>query len=326
MQKELFEKQERKIILTRGIQGSGKSTWAKLWVAEDPNRRLRWNSDDIRNMLGPYSVEDWKIREKFINMMFKDWLGNALEGGYDIIIDNMNLSDSAVSRTTDVMNEFNKDPDKMYVYKIEYRDFFIPVEECIRRDSMRPNPIGEKVIKQTWRRYRTKIINIENQKLVDSMQAFEKEQSGIIPECIIADMDATICFNISGREFFGAGCADKMMDDVPNPPVIRMINDFLANAKEDDRVFIVTGRSAEADVMKATNEYVSKYVSDDPRIRILFREVGDYTKGDEKKRQLYEQYIKGKYRVLYAIDDSQKVVDMYRNLGMTVLQPNAGKF
>lgn len=26
-----------KIILTRGIQGSGKSTWAKKWVEEDPH-------------------------------------------------------------------------------------------------------------------------------------------------------------------------------------------------------------------------------------------------------------------------------------------------
>ena len=39
-----------KIILTRGIQGSGKSTWAKAWVAEDPEHRIRINNDDIKSV------------------------------------------------------------------------------------------------------------------------------------------------------------------------------------------------------------------------------------------------------------------------------------
>ena len=43
-----------KIILCRGIQGSGKSTWAKQWALEDPEHRVRFNNDDIRNMLGKY--------------------------------------------------------------------------------------------------------------------------------------------------------------------------------------------------------------------------------------------------------------------------------
>ena len=39
-----------KIILTQGIQGSGKTTWAKAWVAEDPEHRIRINNDDITSM------------------------------------------------------------------------------------------------------------------------------------------------------------------------------------------------------------------------------------------------------------------------------------
>ena len=46
----------KKLILTRGIQGSGKSTWARQWVEEDPENRVRINNDDIRNMLGKYWV------------------------------------------------------------------------------------------------------------------------------------------------------------------------------------------------------------------------------------------------------------------------------
>ena len=41
-----------KIILTQGIQGSGKTTWAKAWVAEDPEYHIRINNDDITSMWG----------------------------------------------------------------------------------------------------------------------------------------------------------------------------------------------------------------------------------------------------------------------------------
>ena len=42
----------KKIILTRGIPASGKSTWAKQEVLKDPEHSIRINRDDLRNMSG----------------------------------------------------------------------------------------------------------------------------------------------------------------------------------------------------------------------------------------------------------------------------------
>ena len=39
-------------------------------------------------------------------------------------------------------------------YTIEFKDFFIPLQECIDRDSKRPNPIGEEVIRKTYEKYK----------------------------------------------------------------------------------------------------------------------------------------------------------------------------
>lgn len=51
---------KRVLIICRGIQGSGKSTWAKQWCHEDPEHRVRFNNDDIRNMLGAIGGHsDW---------------------------------------------------------------------------------------------------------------------------------------------------------------------------------------------------------------------------------------------------------------------------
>lgn len=55
-QKALVQKKMSKLIITRGLPASGKSTWAKQWVLEDPEHRVRINQDDIRLMLGKYWV------------------------------------------------------------------------------------------------------------------------------------------------------------------------------------------------------------------------------------------------------------------------------
>ena len=53
----------KRIILTRGIPASGKSTWAKQEVLKDPEHSIRINRDDLRNMSGKYWVP---AREHYI--------------------------------------------------------------------------------------------------------------------------------------------------------------------------------------------------------------------------------------------------------------------
>lgn len=160
----------RKIILTRGIQGSGKSTWAKQWAEEDPEHRIRFNNDDIRNMLGKYWVPS---REGLIKSMKENFLGYSMSKGYDIIIDNMNLSPKEVKYFQDIINSRNKatldipdnakietlegnvvNKDSLYLYKLEFKDFKTPLDVCIERDSKRENPIGAGIITSTYNRYK----------------------------------------------------------------------------------------------------------------------------------------------------------------------------
>lgn len=145
-----------KIILCRGIQGSGKSTWAKQWVAEDPEHRVRFNNDDIRNMLGPYWVPK---REPLVGAMKRIFLSNAMLLGYDIVIDNMNLNPKEVKFYEDFVDRHNNPqgviPDMVTShYILEFKDFKTPLEECIERDSKRPNPISAKVITDTYNKYK----------------------------------------------------------------------------------------------------------------------------------------------------------------------------
>lgn len=138
-----------KIILTRGIPGSGKSTWASNWVNEYPQTRIRINFDDIRMMLGGNNIENYWIpsREKagFCDDVLRTILCKAVIKGYDVVIDNMNLSDRTINLIKDCLKEFNADS-----YEIEYVNFPTPVEICIERDKKRARPIGEKVIRDMY--------------------------------------------------------------------------------------------------------------------------------------------------------------------------------
>lgn len=151
-----------KMILCRGIQGSGKTTWAKQWVLEDPEHRVRFNNDDIRNMLGKYWIPS---RESLVSHLKKSFLNYSMFKGYDIIIDNMNLNnqevefyEASVKVHNDLVEQYRKyNPEEGssgFKYEIEFKDFFIPLQDCIERDSKRPNPIGEEVIRKTYEKYK----------------------------------------------------------------------------------------------------------------------------------------------------------------------------
>ena len=73
----------KRIILTRGIPASGKSTWAKQEVLKDPEYSIRINRDDLRNMCGKYWVP---AREKYITACKGMLLINAINFKFDTII------------------------------------------------------------------------------------------------------------------------------------------------------------------------------------------------------------------------------------------------
>ena len=138
-----------KIILCRGIQGSGKTTWSRKWVNEEPEHRVRFSNDDVRNMLGIYWVPE---RESIVHRLKMATITESMESGYDIVVDNMNLNPKEVTWYQGIIQEFEQR--RHTHYELCFQDFKIPLEECIRRDSFRPNPIGAEVITQTYNRYK----------------------------------------------------------------------------------------------------------------------------------------------------------------------------
>lgn len=133
-----------KLIICRGIPASGKTFWAKQWVLEDPEHRVRFNNDDIRNMLGKYWVPS---REPMVAAMKDSFVEEAILLRLDMVVDNTNLNNKEI--------EYWKNWANLHNYDLEYKDFFdTPLSVCIERDKTRDPQISEKVIRNFYNNYK----------------------------------------------------------------------------------------------------------------------------------------------------------------------------
>ena len=136
-----------KLIICRGIPASGKTFWAKQWVLEDPEHRVRINQDDIRLMLGKYWVPS---REKLVQEIQFDAIVEALCRKFDVVIDNTNLNKKVLEKFDRLIKTFED-------YEIEYKDFFdTPLSVCIERDKNRDLQVTERVIRSFYNNYKDK--------------------------------------------------------------------------------------------------------------------------------------------------------------------------
>lgn len=289
-----------KLIMTKGLPASGKTTWAKKYITENPNT-IRINKDDLRNMLhnGVWSNGREKTIIDVRNMMITYFLGN----GHDVIVDDTNLNTKHELDLRNIAVEKNAD----FVVR-DYTD--VDVEECIRRDQNRSNYVGEKVIRKMYNQYlRPKPVK----------QVIDID----LPFCIICDIDGTLA-HMKDRGPFDW---DKVGNDEPNFPIMGILGTYKDQDRENPhwepvRVILFSGRNEVC--RKETEEWLDRF--DVEYDALYMRKEDDSRKDSIIKKELYEQHIQGKYNVHFVLDDRNQVVDLWRSLGLTCLQVAEGDF
>jgi FMN phosphatase YigB (HAD superfamily) len=122
---------------------------------------------------------------------------------------------------------------------------------------------------------------------------------------------------------FHAAC----VDDLPNTPVIETLHALRAAEIGYPDIWIFSGRSDA--VREQTESWLAKHAGIDcyDDIRLLMRAAGDYTPDDVLKKSWYDAMsAEDKARLVATFDDRDRVVAMWRSLGVTCFQVAPGDF
>ncbi len=284
-----------KLIITRGLPGSGKSTWAEAQAASDP-QMVRVNRDSLRAMMN--GTRNNAKTEKLIANARDALIRTALSTGRSVIVDDTNLVPSTVERLQEIAQEFRA--------SFEVQDFTdVPVQVCIERDLHRERSVGSKVIMRMYRDF-----------LAPKPDEYNPDPA--LPSAVICDIDGTLALNVE-RSIYDYS---KVSTDVPNEPIVSLVR-MLATQHE---LVFTSGRE---DICEAdTRAWLAKYAVDtDPdQIKLFMRPAGDKRRDAIVKREIFDAHIRDQYRVAYVVDDRNQVVEMWRQLGLTVLQVADGDF
>lgn len=285
------------LYIMRGLPGSGKTTKAHEIIAQhDPRRPIkRVNRDELRLMLddGKHSRQ----REAFVKQTESHIICESLNAGIDIIVDDTNLSPATMAWLVEMGGNTGA--------KVEIIDLTdIPPDECIRHDLKRPNSVGSKVI---WRMY--------HQFVRKSIANPPINISGL-PEAIICDIDGTLALH--NRDPFDF---KKLDTDVVNPAVERILR-WATDRIIGPKVILVTGRNEL--YRQATRKWLGdKRISYD---ELFMRSDFDVRRDDIVKQEIYEQHIRDHYRILFVLDDRDRVVAFWRSIGVQCFQVSDGTF
>ena len=290
-----------KLIVMKGLPASGKSTWAKAYVKSHPNT-VRINRDDLRLML--YDVQfDPKVEDD-ITAFQEILMGQAFVLNRDIVVDNTNLNPKVMRHLGDWA--------KRNIYELEVKDFtHVSLSECIQRDSKRgAQSVGKKVITRMWRQF---------------LQKPPEEPEFVMgaPYAIICDIDGTLAHindhgKGAGRSHYDASrCGEDLLD-------LTVAEIVKSRAAQGDFVIYCSGRE---DTHRGVTEIwlESHGLTAFPHV-LLMRPGGDNREDSIIKEEIFENSIRGKYNVRFCLDDRNRVVDKWRDLGLKCLQVGNGDF
>lgn len=145
-------------------------------------------------------------------------------------------------------------------------------------------------------------------------------------QIVLCDVDGTIADMGKGQPGRrGPFDWDRVGEDTPITPIFHLLK--LLQAAGRYQVIFMSGRKEQcrAKTVKWIDEHMFFVPGFGPSL-VLMRADDDNRPDVEVKRDLYRKHIEGHYEVAYVLDDRNSVVEMWRSLGLTVLQVADGDF
>ncbi len=313
-------------------------------IRKEPKRFVRINRDDLRGMAvgpgnNPHARDD--KREDLMRAAKEALMRQAFDAGYDVILDDTHLQPQTVKKLHAAAASYGD-------VKVIEKGVNVDVDTCVARDSKRTGfaHVTEKVIRDYAR-----FSGIDRgKKLVDKESYYEPRpdsfrvlvQDDSLPKAIMCDLDGTLAI-IGDRTPYDATDCD--LKDLPNWPVIRTV---LAMHAQGVHVLFMSGRDQK--YRPETMRFIERYcVPERPpsavrtarpldllppipyELHMRGETAPDPNKLDQRKdsvikQELFDAHVRGKYNVLFVLDDRNQVVDQWRSMGLTCFQVAPGCF
>jgi predicted kinase len=301
------------LLITRGLPASGKTTYAKAWVAEDREHRARVNRDDLRVMVDDGEYVQGVTEARIVAARDASILA-LLNRGVDVICDDTNLPQRVARDLAKIAARAGAE-----LTVIDLTD--VPLDVCLIRNSARTDkgPLPEDRIRDMHARYlkgRAWPLPLpEEPGGASEPGALYKPRPGT-RKAVLVDIDGTVALKGARSPFDES----RVHEDRPNAPVIEV-----ARAMSDAgcRLVFLSGRTDAC--RDATVRWLGEHVQrgfDGP----FMRAAGDMRKDFTVKLELFDHHVRDAYDVACVLDDRTQVVDAWRSIGLTCLQVGPGDF
>lgn len=289
------------ITCMRGLPGSGKST-----VARDLPGLVVCRDDLRMQMFGKYRGVD----EDAVTVAERAMVDSLLRAGHDVVVDAMHLNPRYLRWWADLARRRGA---KFAVHDVDTR-----IDECIARDFDRreEKSVGADVIQKLDRRFpKRPDIKLPEVPIEPYIPDTTK------PPAIIVDIDGTLA-HMTGRSPYDYSRVHEDTVDEVIRDIVEMFWDH------DHQVLIVSGRDD-------TCYYETRAWMEDSHIPFdqhwqrpeqAVDNHGNKLPDWIVKLGIFNEHIRHNYNVRAVLDDRNQVVDMWRELGLKVLQVAPGDF
>ncbi|MEV2222680.1 AAA family ATPase [Nocardia vinacea] len=297
------------LVITRGYPASGKTTWALAQARTDGWTKAP-SRDDLRiGMFGKEKCTD--AEEKVVSRVQLAAVRRLLDDGENVIVDDTNLQYRIAQGWANLAER----------YGISFRcvDFPVAPEECKRRNEERRQAGGRyvppDVIDRMAKRYPMKDWKpVEPKFRLDIEPVTYRPE---LPSAYIFDIDGTVA-HMTGRSPYDYSRVGEDAQDFE----VRQVFKSLAYSDNTPSMIFVSGRSD--DCREVTSDWLSAHAFSVDAL--YMRKSGDDRDDAVVKLEIFNKHIRGNYNVLGVFDDRDRVVSMWRQLGLKCFQVQPGDF
>lgn len=301
------------LIITRGLPASGKTTWVRNEVANYADLCARVGRDDFRHMLHGDGLHGIPAMEAQVTAAELATVEALLRKGKIVYVDDTNLRARVVRGWAAMAHRLGVG---FHVHDLTH----VPVDVCLERNRNRANPIPDSVITGMYERY------LAGRALPLPVPTSAPGSAGTpyVPNpgttlAIMVDIDGTLALHGDRNPYD----TSRYSEDTLNWAVAQVV---YALFDAGYAVVFCSGRSE--DHRNVTQEWLDTHLLRPYRMEghLHMRPAGDTRRDDIIKLELFDTHIRHNYNVVAVFDDRDRVVQMWRSLGLTVFQVAPGDF